>query len=122
MTDVHRLPDLVAQDDLAFLTETVKPERTAEDVLFEVLIGCGVDLSARITVEKIDEHEVFLVDDGALIACLARDASPAVVQGIAERAPSRAVFLDSGFATDADRINVERTFARLSPATDVRVI
>jgi adenine-specific DNA-methyltransferase len=122
MTDVHRLPDLVAQDDLAFLTETVKPERTAEDVLFEVLISCGVDLSARITVEKIDGHEVFLVDDGALIACLARDASPAVVQGIAERAPSRAVFLDSGFATDADRINVERTFARLSPATDVRVI
>ena len=122
MTDVQRLPDLVAQDDLAFLTETVKPERTAEDVLFEVLIGCGVDLSARITVEKIDGHEVFLVDDGALIACLARDASPAVVQGIAERAPSRAVFLDSGFATDADRINVERTFARLSPATDVRVI
>jgi adenine-specific DNA-methyltransferase len=122
MTDVHRLPDLVAQDDLAFLTGTVKRERNAEDVLFEVLTGCGVDLSVPIAVEKIDGREVFLVDDGALIACLAGDASPAVVRGIAERAPSRAVFLDSGFATDADRINVERTFARLSPATEVRVI
>jgi adenine-specific DNA-methyltransferase len=122
MTDVHRLPDLVAQDDLAFLTGTVKRERNAEDVLFEVLTGCGVDLSAPIAVERIDGHAVFLVGDGALIACLAGDASPAVVRGIAERAPSRAVFLDSGFATDADRINVERTFARLSPATEVRVI
>jgi adenine-specific DNA-methyltransferase len=122
MTDVHRLPDLVAQDDLAFLTGTVKRERSAEDVLFEVLIGCGVDLSVPVAVEKIDGREVFLVDDGALIACLAGDASPAVVRGIAGLAPSRAVFLDSGFATDADRINVERTFARLSPATEVRVI
>jgi adenine-specific DNA-methyltransferase len=122
MTDVRRLPDLVAQDDLPFLTGTVKRERNAEDVLFEVLTGCGVDLSAPVGVEKIDGREVFLVGDGALIACLAGDASPAVVRGIAERAPSRAVFLDSGFATDADRINVERAFARLSPATEVRVI
>jgi adenine-specific DNA-methyltransferase len=122
MADARRLPDLLAQDDLAFLTGTVKRERNAEDVLFEVLTGCGVDLSAPIAVEKIDGHAVFLVDDGALIACLAGDASPAVVRGIAERAPSRAVFLDSGFATDAERINVERTFARLSPATEVRVI
>jgi adenine-specific DNA-methyltransferase len=91
-------------------------------VLFEVLIGCGVDLSAPIALEKTDGREVFLVDDGALIACLARDLSPAVVRAIAQRAPSRAVFLDSGFATDADRINAERTFARLSPATEVRVI
>jgi len=122
MTDVRRIPDLLAQDDLASLTETVKRERAAEDVLFEVLIGCGVDLSAPIAVEKIDGREVFLVDDGALIACLARDHPPAVVRAIAQRAPSRAVFLDSGFATDADRINAERTFARLSPATEVRVI
>jgi adenine-specific DNA-methyltransferase len=126
MTGVDRIPDLLGQDDLAFLTETVKEERTAEDVLFEVLIGCGVDLSAPIAVEKIHGRAVFLVDGGAdagtLIACLARDTSPAVVRHIAQRAPSRAVFLDSGFATDADRINAERTFARLSPATEVRVI
>jgi adenine-specific DNA-methyltransferase len=122
MADVHRIPALVAQDDLASLTETVKRERTAEDVLFEVLIGCGADLSASIAVEKIGGREVFLVDDGALIACLARDPSPAAVREIARRAPSRAVFLDSGFATDADRINAERAFARLAPATEVRVI
>ncbi|MGH3294889.1 MAG: hypothetical protein ACRDP7_24130, partial [Trebonia sp.] len=122
MADVHRIPALAAQDDLALLTDTVKRERTAEDVLFEVLIGCGADLSAPIAVEKIDGREVFLVGDGTLIACLARDPPPAVVREIARRAPSRAVFLDSGFTTDADRVNAQRTFAHLAPATEVRVI
>jgi adenine-specific DNA-methyltransferase len=122
MSDVHRLPDLLAQDDLALLTETVKPGRTAEDVLFEVLIGCGLDLAAPIAAEKVDGREVFIVGHGALIACLARDISPAVVRDIARRSPSRVVFLDSGFATDAGRIDAERHFAQASPATEVRVI
>jgi adenine-specific DNA-methyltransferase len=122
MTDVHRAPDRLAQEDLAVLAETVKPGRSAEDLLFEVMTGGGIDLSAPIAVEQVDGREVFQVAGGALVACLARDLSPTVVRAIAVRAPSRAVFLDSGFATDADRINAERTFAHVSPATEVRVI
>jgi len=119
---VHRAPDLLTQRDLALLTETVKPGRTAEDVLFEVLINCGLDPSAPIAVEKAGGGEVFVIDDGALIACLARDLSLAMVRDIARRAPSRAVFLDSGFVTDADRINAGEVFAHVSPATEVQVI
>jgi adenine-specific DNA-methyltransferase len=122
MADVRRPPDLLAQDDLALFTETVKPGRTAEDLLFEVLINCGLDLSAPVTVEQADGAEIFVVGDGALVACLARDLSLAVVEGVARRAPTRAVFLDSGFGCDADRISAERIFADVSPATEVRVI
>jgi adenine-specific DNA-methyltransferase len=122
MTDVRRAPDLLTQADLDLCTETVKPGRTAEDLLFEVLASCGLDLAAPIAAERAGGAEVLVVGDGALIACLARDLPPAVARDIARRAPSRAVFLDSGFATDADRINAERTFARLAPATEVRVI
>jgi adenine-specific DNA-methyltransferase len=122
MTDVRRVPDLLAQADLPLLTETVKPGRTAEDLLFEVLINRGLDLSAPIAVEQVDGREIFLVADGALIACLARDISLAAVSDIAVRRPSHAVFLDSGFATDADRINAEQVFARVSPGTEVQVI
>ena len=122
MTDVHRLPDRLTQDDVALLAETVKPDRTAEDLLFEVLANCGLDLSAPIAVDKVDGREVFVIDDGALIACLARDLSLAVVRDIANRGASRAVFLDSGFASDADRINAERIFADASPATEVQTI
>lgn len=122
MTDVQRVPDRLTQDDLALLTETVKPDRTAEDLLFEVLTNCGLDLSAPIAVDKVDGREVFVVDDGALIACLARDLSLAVVRDIAHRRASRAVFLDSGFASDAARINAEQIFADASPATEVKTI
>jgi adenine-specific DNA-methyltransferase len=87
-----------------------------------VLINRGLDLSAPIAVEQVDGREIFLVGDGALIACLARDVSLAAVSDIAGRRPSHAVFLDSGFATDADRINVEQVFARVSPGTEVQVI
>lgn len=122
MTDVQRVPDRLTQDDLALLTETVKPDRTAEDLLFEVLTNWGLDLSAPVAVDKVGGREVFVVDDGALIACLARDLSLAVVREIARRRASRAVFLDSGFASDADRINAEQIFADASPATEVKTI
>jgi adenine-specific DNA-methyltransferase len=122
MTDVHRIPDHLTQHDLALLTETVKPDRTAEDLLFEVMIHCGLDLSAPIAVDKVDGREVFVVDHGVLIACLARDLSLAVVRDIANRRASRAVFLDSGFTSDADRINAERIFADDSPDTEVKTI
>jgi adenine-specific DNA-methyltransferase len=122
MTDVHRAPDLLTQADLALVTETVKPGRTAEDLLFEVLINRGLELSVPIAAEHVDGRELFLVGDGALIACLAKDISLAVVSDIAGRRPARAIFLDSGFATDAGRINAEQVFARVSPGTEVQVI
>jgi adenine-specific DNA-methyltransferase len=119
---VLRAPDTLAQQDLALLAASVKPGRTAEDLLFEVLADAGLEPSAAIAAEQIDGREVFVVGDGALIACLAPDISPAVAREIARRAPARAVFLDAGFATDADRINAERAFARVSPATDVKAV
>jgi adenine-specific DNA-methyltransferase len=122
MADVLRAPDELAQGDACRFTETVKPDRTQEDVLFEVLASSGLELSAPVAVELIDGREVFVVADGDLIACLAKDVSPPVVREIAHRAPSRAVFLDSAFAVDADRVSAWRVFAGVSPATDLRVI
>jgi len=122
MTDVLRTPDELAQADADRFAETVKPDRTAQDVLFEVLTSSGLELSAPVSVELVDGRGVFVVADGELIACLAKDVSPQVVREIAHRAPSRAVFLDSAFASDADRVSAWRVFAGISPATDLRVI
>jgi adenine-specific DNA-methyltransferase len=122
LADVLRTPDELGQDQLAVLAESVKPDRTAEDLLFEVMVNAGLEPSAPVAAERIDGREVFTVGRGALIACLAADISPAVVREAARRAPSRAVFLDAGFAADGDRIAVGQLFARLSPATDVTVV
>lgn len=122
LTDVLRTPEGLAQDELDLYTSSVKPDRSGEDLLFQVLLDWGLELTMPITVEQIDGSELYVVDGGSLIACFADSVSAAVVREIASREPLRAVFRDSGFATDADRINAEQVFAEVSPATDVKAI
>ena len=121
MTDVLRSPDETDQLALSNLESSVKPDRSGEDLLFQVLLDWGLELTMPITVDEIDGHEVFVVEDGALIACFESEVSE-LVRTIAEREPMRAVFLDSGFASDDARINAEQIFRELSPATDVKAI
>ena len=121
-TDVLRTPDALGQEELNLYTDSVKPDRTGEDLLFQVLISWGLELTMPIAVEQIDGCEVLVVEDGALIACFDNKVSAVVVRWIASREPLRTVFRDSGFATDADRINAEQVFAEVSPATDVKAI
>jgi adenine-specific DNA-methyltransferase len=122
MTDVLRAPDAVSQEDLVLFSESVKPDRSSADLLFEVMLMWGLEPTMPIRVEQIDMREILVVDEGALIACFAKNVSETLVAEIARRGPLRAVFLDSGFATDADRINAEQVFAEVSPATDVKAI
>jgi adenine-specific DNA-methyltransferase len=121
-TDILRTPDALLQDSLALYTESVKAGRTAEDLLFQVLLDWGLELTMPIAAETIDGYEVLVVEDGALVACFAPDVSTSLIRQIASREPLRVVFRDSSFATDADRINAEQVFAEVSPATDVKAI
>lgn len=120
--DVLRTPDTLIQADLSLYTDSVKPDRNGEELLFQVLLDWGLDLTLPISVEMIDGREVLTVDDDALIACFADDVSDSVVKAIAQRGPLRAVFCDSGFATDAARINAEQVFKEISPITDIKAI
>lgn len=122
LADVLRAPDALGQDELDLYMDSVKPDRTGEDLLFQVLLDWGLELTMSIAVENLDGREVFVVEDGTLIACFDADVSLALVREIASREPLRAVFRDAGFATDADRINAEQLFAEVSPATDVKAI
>jgi adenine-specific DNA-methyltransferase len=122
LQDVLRTPDVLVQEELDLYADNVKPDRTGEDLLFQVLLDWGLELTMPIKVEGIEGHDVFVVEDGTLVACFDADVTPALVREIARREPLRVVFRDSGFATDADRINAEQVFAEVSPATDVKAI
>lgn len=121
LNDVLRTPDDLDQASLKLFTDNVKPDRSEEDLLFQVLLNSGLELTLPIATSTIDGQRVFHVDNHALTACFS-EATTQVVKAIAERQPRRAVFRDSGFATDADRINAEQIFAERSPATDVKTI
>ncbi len=122
LTDVLRTPDQLEQIELAFYTDSIKQDRSAEDLLFQVIVDWGLELTMPIASETVDGREVLVVDDNALIACFSETVSSKVVDAIAVRQPLRAVFRDSSFATDDDRINAEQVFAERSPATDVKTI
>jgi adenine-specific DNA-methyltransferase len=122
LTDVLRTPDVLDQGELDLYTDSIKEDRTNEDLLFQVLVDWGLQLTLPISIEQIDDSEVFIVDGGALIACFESKVSPAVVREIAKREPLRAVFRDSAFATDAARINAVQIFTEVSSNTDVKAI
>ncbi|MFC4056637.1 site-specific DNA-methyltransferase [Actinomadura syzygii] len=122
MADTLATTNELVQFTLSEVVDSVKPDRTDEDLLFQVLLDWGLDLSEPIQAEEIAGIAVLTVGDGDLIACFADDVSGAVVRAIADRHPLRAVFLDAGFASDAARINAEQVFREVSPETEVRAI
>ena len=122
MKDVYYAPDGVKQVDLLDLIENIKEDRTPEDLLFQVLLDWGVDLTLPIGEETIEGKTVFFVDDNALAACFDKDISEDLVKTLATRKPLRAVFRDSGYGNDSVKINVEQIFKLISPSTDVKSI
>jgi adenine-specific DNA-methyltransferase len=122
MADTLSTADDLVQIALTDSVDSVKPDRTDEDLLFQVLLGWGLELSSPITVEEVGSQRVLSIDDDALIACFANDVTDDLVKTIAARHPLRAVFLDAGFASDAARINAEQIFREVAPETEVRTI
>jgi adenine-specific DNA-methyltransferase len=124
MKDIYYNPDDIEQYELEGFTENIKEDRTSEDLLFQVLLDWGVDLSLPIKIETIDKLEVFFVDKNALAACFAGDGdiTEEFCKALAKKQPLRVVFRDSGFKDDSAKINVEQIFKLLSPHTDIRTI
>lgn len=122
MKDVYYAPDAVAQGDLLAQVNNIREDRTAEDLLFQVLLDWGVDLALPITTETIAGKQVFFVDGNALAACFETGINEEFVKALAARHPLRAVFRDSGFGSDSVKINIEQIFKLISPTTEVKSI
>lgn len=124
MADVYYTPDALDNSNLDMFVDNIKPDRTAEDLLFQVMLDWGVDLALPIEKKTIKGKEVFFVDDNALAACF--DAHGGIdedfVKELAKHQPLRVVFRDAGFKDSAVKINVEQIFKLLSPGTEVKSI
>lgn len=122
MKDIYYRPDELSQGDLLEAVDNVKPDRTPEDLLFQVLVDWGVDLTLPIRRETLQDKTVFFVDDNALVACFDTGITEELVKELAKHEPLRVVFRDNGFVSDAVKINVEQIFRQLSPSTEVRAL
>ena len=122
MKDVYYSPDQVSQGTLLEYVSNIKEDRTPEDLLFQILLDWGVDLSFKISRESIQNKETFILEDNALAACFESGVDEEFVKELAKRKPLRAVFRDAGFASDDVRINVQQIFKLLSPETEIKTI
>jgi len=126
MRDIHYSPEALSQDLLSENIDNIREGRSSEDLLFQVLLDWGVDLSLPISRQELDGKTIFFVDGAekhmALAACFDLDIDEAFVKQLAEYEPLRVVFRDAGFASDSVKINVEQIFAQKSPNTEVKVL
>jgi len=122
MKDVYYRPDDATPALLGGHVDNIKDDRTDEDLLFQVLLVWGADLSLPIAKEEVRGKPVYFVDTNALAACFAAGIDEAFVKDLAARKPLRAVFRDSGYGSDDVKINVEQIFKQLSPGTEVKTL
>lgn len=122
LKDVYYTPDQLKQGNLDLFKDHIKPDRRPEDLVFQVFLDWGLDLTLPIAKETIDGKTVFFVDTNALLACFDSGITEEIVKKLAKRKPLRAVFRDDAFGSDSLKINVEQIFKTLSPSTEVKSI
>ncbi len=120
MEDVYYKPE---ESSVATLFEdNVKPDRSGEDLLFQVMLECNLPLSAKIQTEKIAGKEVFSVNDGYLIACFDEDVNEAVITAVAKRKPYYFIMRDRSLSSDNVADNFEQIFQAYSKETIRRIL
>ena len=122
MKDVYYSPDKIQQDLLSGLEDNIKEDRSAEDLLFQVMLDMGVLLSSEIKVIDIQGKKVFNVNEGNLVCCFDKDLTDEVVTEIAKMQPLYAVFRDSSMASDSVNVNFDQIFETYSPTTTRKVL
>ena len=122
MQDVYYNPVNLSQSLLDLTTDNIKPDRTPEDLLFQVMLELGVLPSSTIAETEIDGKKVFDVADGFLLACFDTGVTTKTVTAIAKKQPYYAVFRDASMADDSTATNFDQIFETYSPSTVRKVL
>lgn len=120
--DVYYSPTEYNQDQIEMFADNIKPDRSPEDLLFQVMLDLGVLLSSKIEEITIGGKNVFNVADGYLLACFDSNVTDEVITEIARKKPYYAVFRDSSMASDSVAANFEQIFTTYSPTTVRKVL
>ena len=122
MQDVYYNPMNLTQSLLDLTADNIKPDRTPEDLLFQVMLELGVLPSSTIAETEIDGKRVFDVADGFLLACFDTGVTTETVTAIAKKQPYYAVFRDASMADDSTATNFDQIFETYSPSTVRKVL
>lgn len=120
MEDVYYTPQEF--DVHSLFNENVKADRTGEDLLFQVMLDLGIELSAKIEIRQVAGKTVYLVDDNYLIACFDRDVTETTITEIAKLHPVYFVMRDASAANDNVIDNFDQLFEAYSKDTVRKIL
>ena len=122
MKDVFYKPWDLDQDSLFDSVSNIKEDRSWEDILTQVILDLWLPLDLKIEEKKIQNQNIFFVEENYLIACFDDKVDLNVVEEIAKYEPKKVVFKDGSFKSDQDKINLQEKFKRFSPSTEINIL
>lgn len=122
MQDIYYSPKDISQADLFSQVDNVKPDRTGEDLLFQVMLELGATLDSKIETTTVAGKTIFNVAEGYLVACFDPDVTDDVVKSIAQMLPAYAVLRDTSMKDDSTATNFEQIFKTYSPDTVTKIL
>lgn len=121
MQDIYYSPKDISQADLFSQVDNVKPDRTGEDLLFQVMLELGATLDSKIETTTVAGKTIYNVAEGYLVACFDPDVTDDVVKSIAQMQPAYAVLRDTSMKDDSTATNFEQIFKTYSPDTVTKI-
>ncbi|NDP22360.1 MAG: site-specific DNA-methyltransferase [Paludibacter sp.] len=137
MQDVYYRPQDYRQETINLFANHIKSDRTADDLVAQVMLDWGLELSLPIEKTKIAGKIVYKVDGNALYCCFDEGIDEAFVRSLVDTGhtpsdnetphatslrPIRIVFHDHSFATDTAKENVRQLLKQLSAETEMKVV
>ena len=122
MQDIYYSPKDISQADLFSQVDNVKPDRTGEDLLFQVMLELGATLDSKIETTTVAGKTIYNVAEGYLVACFDPDVTDDVVKSIAQMQPAYAVLRDTSMKDDSTATNFEQIFKTYSPDTVTKIL
>jgi type III restriction-modification system methyltransferase len=121
MKDIYYQPEQYDKTMLDHMVSHIKEDRSAEDLLFQVMLDWGIELSLPIERKTIDGSEVYFVAGNTLVACFDKFTMN-VVDEIAKVKPLRVVSTELAIVHDQDKTNIKERFKQLSSDTEVKFL
>ena len=122
MQDIYYSPKDISQADLFSQVDNVKPDRTGEDLLFQVMLELGATLDSKIETTMVAGKTIYNVAEGYLLACFDPNVTDEVVKAIAQMQPAYAVLRDTSMKDDSTATNFEQIFKTYSPDTVTKIL
>lgn len=120
MQDVYYKPKEFSE--MSLFEDNVKPDRTSEDLLFQVMLECNLPLSAKIERKTIAGKEIFNVNEGYLLACFDEDVNETVITEVAKLKPYYFIMRDKSLSSDNVADNFEQIFNAYSKDTIRKIL